>query len=822
MSHISLPIDQALPELKQALNHHANVILVAAPGAGKTTRVPLELLSEPWLQQQKILMLEPRRIATRNAARFMAQQLSEEAGRTVGYRMRMESRISSDTRIEVITEGLLTRMLQDDPELSHVGLVIFDEFHERNLHSDLGLALAHNCQQLFREDLKILVMSATLDEDTLSQQLDAPVVRSAGRSFNIITHYRPAKEPLNASRSVLIEHCNRVIREAISNPGDMLVFLPGVAEIESLQHKLGDLEVHVTPLHGQLSDQQQKLALQPPKNDKNHLKKIILATNIAESSVTIDGVRVVVDCGLERQQQFNVRSGLEQLVTQPISQASATQRQGRAGRQHNGVCYRLWAESQHQARPQHIAAEITHSELSALLLELYQWGTDANELIWLSPPAPAAMNRAAQLLQQLNIIDSNAALTAHGQRIAASGLEPRWAHSLISAAEQGYGQAAAELIATLQLLPHQLKRNDDLEVVLQQTPQWLKQQAKTLAKSWTDKLQLPLDHSALNAARVVALAFPDRIARLRSTPANSHQASYQLSSGSGVVLQTESALQNHEWLAVADIGGKQHTIRLACALDKTDISHLLEQHRYLAKETIVIDWQNNGQLIAERQKMLGKLTWQRHSLPALTANQWDAAWINYFRSHGLSALPWDDNSRALKQRIELATQWDRSTEWPPVSDEALIENLTGWLLPFLQQARHQKDLKKVDISQALKSMLSWQQQQLLDDLLPTHIQVPSGSRIAIDYRQNPPVLAVKLQEMFGYQGQPSVLEGKLNLMIHLLSPAQRPLAVTQDLKSFWQTSYPDVRKDMRGRYPKHPWPEDPITAVATRFTKKRH
>lgn len=820
MSHTSLPIDQALPELKQALNDHANVVLVAAPGAGKTTRVPLALLNEPWLQQQKILMLEPRRIATRNAARFMAQQLSEDTGNTVGYRMRMENRTSATTRIEVITEGLLTRMLLEDPELTGVGLVIFDEFHERNQHSDLGLALAHNCQQLFREDLKILVMSATLDEDTLSQQLQASVVRSGGRSFDITSHYRPASEPLNAHRSVLTQHCNKVVREAINQPGDILVFLPGVAEIDALQQELRDLDALVVPLHGQLNDQQQKQALQPQASSGKSQKKIILATNIAESSVTIDGVRVVIDSGLERQQQFDVRSGIERLVTQNISQASATQRQGRAGRQAAGVCYRLWAESQHQTRPKHIAADIAHSELSGLLLALHQWGAEVDELTWLSPPNPAALSRAHQLLQQLNILNADSHLTEHGQRIAETGLEPRWAHSLICADEQGYGRATAELIALLQLIPHKSKRSDDLETLLHQAPSQLKHQATKLAKSWIAKLQLSEDHSPINLGRVIALAFPDRIARLRSSSGN-QQASYQLSSGAGVVLQSNSALHNHEWLAIADIGGQQQSVRLACKLDQQDIAHLLEQHTYLADEQIVVDWQSNGQLIAERRKMLGKLTWQKQALPALKPSQWDEAWSGYFLNNGLDSLPWDDNCLALRQRMHLAFHSDINSSWPDVSDVALTANLEQWLLPFLQQARHQKDLKKVDLYSALLSLLDWPQQQQLDQLLPTHIQVASGSKIRINYEENPPVLAVKLQEMFGFDGQPSVLNGQLSLMIHLLSPARRPLAVTQDLTSFWHNAYPDVRKDMRGRYPKHPWPEDPLAAEATRFTKKR-
>lgn len=815
MNHASFPIDEVMPQLQDKLQQHNNVVLVAAPGAGKTTRVPVALMDEAWLSGKKILMLEPRRIATRNAARFMAQQLGQPCGETVGYRMRSESVVRSTTRVEVITEGLLTRMLLEDPELSDVGLIIFDEFHERNLHSDLGLALAHNCQQVFRDDLKILVMSATLDEQTLAQKLVAPVVISDGRSFAVETHYRPSSTPLSQHKHELAKHCVSVIYEIIKQqlPGDILVFLPGVAEIDALLAQCNFPDCQILPLHGRLSDQAQKQALKP---DSDGRRKIILATNIAESSVTIDGVRIVIDSGLERVQQFDVRSGLERLESSMISQASADQRRGRAGRQDHGHCYRLWSESSHATRPAHLIAEVERSDLSFLLMSLYAWGISASDAIWLTPPSTAALSRAQQLLQQLGMLNADEnGLNQHGERIAASGLSPRWGHALLTAEQLGFGQAAALCIARLQLCERLSQSPDDLDSAFRRLSPSQQQQAQQLASGWIKRLSLQPDNSAENLAFVIALAYPDRIARQRHNSSDQ----YLLTSGTGVSLSHNSHLSGSPWLAIAHISGQKPIIRQAAELSDADLEQLIQLCPELLADHISIEWQENGHLLARKQQRLGSIIWRSQAITELTESDWQSAWLNYFQSHGLKDLPWDTASKNICQRCEYLRS--EFPETPAMTESVLISELNIWLLPYLSGYRHLRDLKKLDLKSALLSRLEWPQQQQLEQLLPTHWQVSSGSRIAIDYQQSPPVLAVKLQEMFGVPQQPMVLQGKLPLMIHLLSPAQRPLAVTQDLASFWQNAYPEVRKEMRGRYPKHPWPEDPLSAEATRFTKRK-
>lgn len=816
----ALPIDDVLPDLNNALQQHQNVVLVAAPGAGKTTRVPLALLHQEWLAGQRILMLEPRRIATRNAARFMAQQLGEETGRQVGYRMRSESATGPDSRIEVITEGLLSRMILQDPELSGVGLIIFDEFHERNLQSDLGLALAHNAQQLFRHDLKLLVMSATLDDAALSDKLQAPVIRSEGRQFPVTVHYRAAQQPLLSSRQQLLSHCRKVIHEALQHSGDMLVFLPGVGEIQALQQQLQlSLPDHcqVMALHGRLSDRDQKRALTPLASNSGQ-RKIILATNIAESSVTIDGVRIVIDSGLERRQQFDVRSGIERLESGHISQASAEQRSGRAGRQAPGQCYRLWPQSSHHSRAAHLSAETQRSDLSYLTLCLYSWGCRPEELLWLTPPSAAAIQRAQALLQQLGMVQPGKwQLNDHGQAIADSGLEPRWGHAILSAATLGFGRAAAQLVAQLQWLNRSASHTDDLELALTRLDKAQRNAAGQLAQRWIDTLQLESDQSPLNAALVLALAYPDRLARRRS----GQHGEYLLSSGTGACLQVDSGLQQQEWLAVSEIQGQQPRIRQALPLQDDDLDALTQCCPWLNNQQVVIEWLDNGQLKAEKQQRLGQIIWRRQPLRDLSNDDWLLAWRDYFQRQGLSALPWDDGSRNLCQRAELLRHQGKCNgDWPAMDEHSLQQTIDAWLLPLLHKARHLRDLKKLPLYQALLARLDWQQQQQLEQQLPIHWQVASGSRIRLDYSQQPPLLAVKLQEMFGVTQQPALLSGRLPLQLHLLSPAQRPLAVTQDLASFWQNVYPEVRKELRGRYPKHPWPEDPLSATATRFTKK--
>ncbi|KDE38690.1 ATP-dependent helicase HrpB [Nitrincola lacisaponensis] len=816
-----LPIDDVLPELRQTLQQPGTLLLSAAPGAGKTTRVPLALLDEEWLAGQRIVMLEPRRIAARHAAQFMAQQLGEPVGQRVGYRIRLETRVSAQTRIEVVTEGVLTRLLQDDPELSGIGLVIFDEFHERNLHADLALALTHQCQQLLRPDLRLLIMSATLDEQGLSSALEAPLLISQGRSFPVDIHYLPNP---NANQSIT-EHTARVIRQALQHPGDMLVFLPGVREIRQVQQTLEDLPpgIQCLPLHGQLSDAEQKAALMPAASGQ---RKILLATNIAESSLTVDGVRIVVDSGLERRSVFHLASGLHSLQTRQISRASATQRSGRAGRQADGVCYRLWSAQQHERLDAQIRAEILDADLSSLRMALGQWGADADELFWLTPPPDTALRQAETLLQQLGILHpETASLSDHGNACARLGIEPRWAHALLSAHALGYGEYACTLVALVQEWPGTRRSSDDLLRLLsharQQRGLW-QQRIQPLAQNLWRTLQgmTPEPHTTDISkddlpALLLALAYPDRIAKRRD-----QREGFLLSQGRGAECSPESDLAQTTWLACADLSthGQRTIIRLATELSSSALAALKQIAPQLFTEVTEIGWQDSGQFIAQRHQQLGQIRLRSQRLPELNAEQWQAAWQHFIQQRGLDCLPWSTEALNLRARIALMHQ-HAGAPWPDVSDSALLEKGLDWLLPYLHNARHQRDLDKIDTGSALRNLLSWEQQQQLDKQLPTHLSVPSGSRIAIDYTQQPPVLAVKLQEMFGYEGQPSVLNGQVPLLIHLLSPARRPLQVTADLPHFWRNTYADVRKEMRGRYPKHPWPEDPLSAEATRLTK---
>src|SRR5690554_2161808 len=733
----ALPITAVLPELLSTLVSHTCVLLSAQPGAGKTTVVPLALLNEAWLQGQKIILLEPRRMAARNAATFMANSLGESVGETVGYRIRLESKVSERTRIEVVTEGILTRMLQADPELNGVGLIIFDEFHERHLHADLGLALALQSQELLRDDLKILVMSATLDEQKLTTTLDAPLIHCEGRSFPLELQYRAL-----SNNQSLIDLCTKTIHEALTYPGDTLVFLPGVGEIKQLQERLKSLPEPclVLPLHGQLTDKEQKAVLAPA----NGQRKVILATNIAESSLTIDGVRIVIDSGLERRVEFHVSSGLSELKTRYISQASSEQRAGRAARQASGHCFRLWPQSQQERLDKFIQPEILNADLAPLLLELYQWGATVNELFWLNPPPAAALNKAQQLLYQLGFITAEQdKLSEHGLVCSTLGIEPRLAHALVVLNELNAGVQAAELIALMQEFPANQRQTDDINRLYQQAKNnkylW-QHRIQPLASRLTSLLKsLPTKrykrHEAVEQedvpALLFALAFPDFIAQQR---ASSDQL--LLANGRGATLLSQSDLLNSDYLACADFSvNKQTLIRLAAALPLHIIDLLEELAPQLFSVQTEIGFQTNGQFIAKENKQLGHLVLASKQLPNLNAEQWQQAWKNYIQQQGLDCLHWSDEAVQIRARLALVhselekSAADKNQAWPEVSNEALLNNLDHWLLPFLINARHLKHLEKVDLKGALLSLLDWQQQQALNSLVPTHFTVPSGSTI---------------------------------------------------------------------------------------------
>lgn len=829
-SMTTFPIDSLIPQLKQALIENNNVILSAQPGAGKTTRVPLALLEEPWLQGKKILMLEPRRIAARNAAYFMAKSLNEAVGQTVGYRMRLDSKVSSKTRIVVITEGILNRLLQRDPELAEVGLVIFDEHHERSLNTDLGLALCLQSQQIFNEELKLLVMSATLNKEPLEAMLSGPSLHSEGRSFPVDIHHTLFKNDIT-----LEQQTTQLILQALEEQsGSALVFLPGAREIQNvhalLANKLSAAHYDIHPLFGQLNDAQQQSAIAPPPTNK---RKIVLATNIAESSLTIEGIRIVVDSGLEKQLRYNPRTGMNRLLTRNISQASATQRAGRAGRLEPGACYRLWSEQQNDSLEQFSAPEITRVDLSDLVMSIAQWGENVEDLQWLTPPPTSSYAQARDLLLSLGLLSHSNTLTEQGTLCSQLGLSPRLGHLLINATQQQLDFPSTDILSPALLLaafiqqpPKSLRNADDISFILQRLRSASQRDAQIekQIKSWRqqlNKLPIAAESSAeeLSLTQLIAQAFPDRIACLRNQQDGRH---YQLSNGRSAHVWFESTLMHNQWLVAVEVdedkqGGS--IIRKAIPIEETEVLALFAHHLV---NKVDIEWNEQEQLSAQTTTYLGALKIKSVPILDLSSEQWSDAWSHYLRKNGLSKLPWDSETLQLQARLNLMhSQFGPEHGWPDFTTEGLLRDIDSWLLPLLSNYRSLKALKKLDLKQALLNRLGWQQLPKLEQQVPDKLKVPSGSFHTIDYTQTPPVLAVKLQEMFGFQGSPAVCDNQVKLMLHLLSPARRPLQVTQDLPGFWKGSYLEVRKEMRGRYPKHPWPEDPMSAEATRFTKKR-
>ncbi|MBV0933470.1 ATP-dependent helicase HrpB [Marinobacterium weihaiense] len=827
-----LPIDPLLPRICQTLCDHDELILQAEPGAGKTTRVPLALLDQSWLGRQKILLLEPRRLAAKAAAARLAQQLGEAVGERVGYRIRLESRISARTVIEVVTEGVLTRMLQEDPGLEGIGLVIFDEFHERSLDADTGLALALQGRELLREGppLKLLLMSATLDSDALSTLLNqAPVLCSEGRSYPVSLHYgSPVRidEPV-APRVV------RCIQQALSaHAGSLLVFLPGQGEIRQVQQQLGDAvndpALLIAPLYGDLPLNEQQRAIAPAPDGQ---RKVVLATAIAETSLTIDGIEVVIDAGLSRQARFDPASGMTRLHTTRVSAAAATQRAGRAGRLGPGSCYRLWSEQQQAQLEAHAPAEILQADLAPLALQLLRWGVnDPNELAWLDPPPAAAYAQALDLLQRLEAVDSPAPgqyrLTARGEQMAELPAHPRLAHLLLCGQAHGMADLAADLAALLSERDPLNTRQADL----QQRLDWLKHPDG--GRHRIHRLARQFRHLCPPAAStatakltgeqapgyLLACAYPDRIALGRDQQAGQ----YRLSGGRGARLDSQDRLSRHPWLAVASLSSRQgqatDQIRLAAPLDPALFDGPLAS---LKQQRQVVDWDTRAdRLIAERQACIGALVLSRTPDTSLDPARRTEAILALIRREGLGLLNLDENCTRLCQRIAFVRRHDPAPEcWPDLSETGLLATLEDWLAPWLDRVTKRSDLQALELLPLLRNQLDWPQQQALDSLAPERMEVPSGSRIRIDYSQDAPVLAVKLQEMFGCARTPELGFG-VPLTLHLLSPAQRPLQVTRDLAGFWQGSYADVRKEMKGRYPKHPWPEDPARAEPTARTKR--
>ncbi len=858
-----LPIDAVLPALSAALARAPSAVLQAPPGAGKSTVVPLALLTEPWATGKRLLMLEPRRLAARAVARRMAQTLGEAAGRTVGYRMRMDTKVSRDTRIEVVTEGVLTRMLQNDPALEGVAAVIFDEFHERSLQADLGLALVLDARENLAPELKVLIMSATLDGDAVARLLgDAPIVTSQGRTFPVESRFAGKGAPVlppsgSAPLGSAVDPPEKITAQLIvkalrEEPGDVLVFLPGAREIRRVQSMLGDAaspQVEVLPLFGELSPEDQDAALAPGRAGT---RKVVLATNIAETSLTIQGVRVVVDSGLVRRSVFDPVTGMSRLETQRISRASADQRQGRAGRTEPGVCYRAWSEAAHRSLAPFTAPEIVETDLIPLALELASWGArDSASLRWLDPPPPAMLASARDVLERLGALDANGRITPHGREMATIGVHPRLAHMLLRARAMGRLALAADLAALLGerdlLRGTSAARDADIRTRIdivrgEGAPAGVDRFGLQRARQVARELlrQLPStraggasSYGAEDAGVLLGFAYPDRIGRRRPGA----DARYTLANGRGAHFAEPQGLGKQDLIVAIDLDDRDRDakILLAAPLTRTEI----EEHfsdRLHRRESV--EWNTREQAVAARRTLeLDAIVLEEKPLPEIPPDAARAAMLVGIHQLGIGALPWTREARDLQARMEFVRVLDggahRGREsgnnaadagkaWPAVSDTDLAASLDTWLAPWLEGITRKEHLARIPLTDALRSLLSWEQQRELDALAPTHLPVPSGSQIRIDYLdQSAPAVSVRLQEVFGLQASPKIGGGRVPVTFKLLSPAQRPVQVTRDLASFWRGSYAEVRKDLRGRYPKHYWPENPLEAQAIRGVRPR-
>ncbi|HAT3628066.1 ATP-dependent helicase HrpB [Citrobacter freundii] len=805
----SLPVAAVVPELLTALDASPQVLLTAPTGAGKSTWLPLRLLEHGGIKG-RIILLEPRRLAARNVAQRLAELLNEKPGETVGYRMRAQSCVGSQTRLEVVTEGVLTRMIQRDPELTGVGLVILDEFHERSLQADLALALLLDVQQGLRDDLKLLIMSATLDNGRLQQLLpDAPMIISEGRTFPVERRYQPLAAHLRFDEAVAIATAELLRHES----GSLLLFLPGVGEILRVQEQLATRvggDVVLCPLYGALTLAEQRQAILPAPQGK---RKVVLATNIAETSLTIEGIRLVVDCAQERVARYDARTGLTRLITQRISQASMTQRAGRAGRLEPGICLHLLAKEQAERAAAQGEPEILQSDLSGLLMELLQWGcTDPEQLNWLDTPPAINLQAAKRLLQMLGALEGDR-LSARGQKMAALGNDPRLAAMLVSTKNDDEAASAAKLAAILEEPPR--GGSTDLAVAFSRNqPAW-QQRSQQLLKRLNVRSGQP-DGALLPL--LLAQAFADRIARRRG-----QEGRYQLANGMGAMLDADDAQGRHEWLIAPLLlqGSSSPDARILLALP-LDIEALMQACPELLQQSDTIEWdETQGTLKALRRSRIGQLTVKVQPLAKPSEEELHQAMLNGIRDKGLSVLNWTSEAEQFRLRLQCAANWLPEYDWPAVDEDSLLKTLERWLLPHMSGVHSLRALKALNVGQALRGLLDWSMLQRLDSELPAHYTVPTGSRIAIRYHEdNPPVLAVRMQEMFGEANTPTIAQGRVPLVLELLSPAQRPLQVTSDLSAFWQGSYREVQKEMKGRYPKHVWPDDPANTAPTRRTKK--
>ena len=830
MPYPRLPIDDVIPALREVLRSTGHAVLVAPPGAGKTTRVPLALLDEPWCTG-RVLVLEPRRLAARAAAHHMAGLLDEEVGGTVGYRVRLESRVSARTRVEVVTEGVLTRMLQDDATLDGVSAVLFDEFHERNLPGDLGLALTLRSRELVRDDLRVLVMSATIDGAPVAALLGgAPVIESHGRLFPVETRYRPAREGQWMDVSAAA-----AVRAALAaDTGDVLVFLPGQGEIARTVTALSDVDaaVDVIPLYGAMPLDAQDRAIRPSPAGR---RKVVLATAIAETSLTIEGVHVVIDSGLSRVPRFDARSGMTRLATTRVSRASADQRRGRAGRLGPGVCYRLWAEGDDAQLLAQRTPEMLEADLAPLALELAAAGiADVQALTWLDAPPAGALQQARTLLLELDALDAAGRITPHGRRVASMGVHPRLAHLVVRGDELGHGAMACDVAALLgerDIFTRESAEGDaDLadRVRALRDPEFAKAHRADRSRVQRARQEGDALRRAISAPRgtgpsddrivglLVALAYPDRLAKQRPDA----PGKYLMRNGRGATFAVPQTLGAAEWLAIADVDGdpRESRIWMAAAIDAQDVAAHFAAH---GTEELARRWDAGKRVLRlSRVTRLGAILLRERPLDAPSADEAASALLDVVRDEGLGVLRWDERATRLRQRLAFAHRCDAT--YPDVDDDALTASLDKWLLPALQASGKLNALAKMDVADALLARLTWKQRERLDALAPTHCTVPSGSHLPIDYADaESPALAVRLQELFGLAETPRVGDGRVPLTLQLLSPAQRPVQVTRDLAGFWARSYFDVRKDLRGRYPRHYWPENPLDAEPTARAKRR-
>lgn len=817
-----LPIIDIIPEVQKHLTQDNTLIVNAPPGAGKSTLLPLALMNEPWLEGKKILMLEPRRLAARSIALRMSELLNDEVGKTVGYRIRFENRTSDKTRIEVLTEGILTRMIHSDNSLEGVGLVIFDEFHERSIHADVALALCREAQQVLRPDLRIMIMSATLDMPQLTEVLKAPVAESKGRQYPVDVIYTGEHDEM-----MLPEMTARtVVRAVREKEGDTLVFLPGEGEIrkceELLRKELHDFAIH--PLYGKLPQNKQYSAIMPDKRGK---RKVVLATSIAETSLTIEGIKIVVDSGYGRTSRFDPKSGLSRLETVQISKDSADQRAGRAGRLSPGTCYRMWSKATHERLAAHRTPEIMEADLADLVLDLAQWGiVDARQLTWLTPPPKGALSQASDTLHQLDAL-ANGRITEHGKKVHRLPCHPRIAHMLLMAQEDDSLEQATDIAALLEERdPLGREAGIDINLRVEALRRYRERggqgkpfnRIEKIASSYRKMFDIEEDNGPVDpyaSGVLLAHAYPERIAYAR--PGNNAQ--FQLANGKYAMAGHKDDLAHEPWLAIANVDARDGMgkVFMASPLNPKDLAPLV-------KEQEVITWDTRkGGLIASKDLRIGCIVLQSKPLPSPDEKHLIKAISDAIKSEGEALLSFDENVTQWQNRVLSLRKWNPQAGWPDVSTSTLLITNEEWLTPYLTNVKKPEDLKKINLADVLRHSLDWEKQSALDELAPERIEVPSGSKIKLQYTAEgaPPVLAVRLQEVFGLADTPKINKGKNPVIMHLLSPGFKPVQITSDLRSFWDNAYFEVKKELQRRYPKHAWPEDPWTAEALRGAKRR-